>query len=165
MSAAGDDDEGGDAISWGKREERRLKLAKAVPLQVKVCRHQRRVINEYLQYGIEVSEAAAYDQQECIERGVHAEHPAANATPKQLAAWVREAVRCMFWREGATCPTCGHVATGLLTEHTPEDANRWGIEWRGDELEWLREQSLQRWEHERTQLYRSADASEPEAER
>jgi hypothetical protein len=48
-----------------------------------------------------------------------------DATAEQQAQWAREFIRMLLWTEGTRCRKCGHVATGPLTECTPEDVKRW----------------------------------------
>jgi hypothetical protein len=48
-----------------------------------------------------------------------------DATAEQHAQWAREFIRMLLWTEGTRCRKCGHVATGPLTEYTPEDVKRW----------------------------------------
>jgi hypothetical protein len=89
-----------------------------------ICRHQDRLINKG------VAEAKALGKMLQITEAMRVQTgtetiASIDATPEQHDQWTQQFIRLLFYAEGTRCAKCGHIATGPLTEFSPEEAERW----------------------------------------
>jgi hypothetical protein len=89
-----------------------------------ICRHQEHWISKNVDEARMVGEMVRMTEAHRIATDAFT-IASIDATPEQHDEWAQQFIRLLFWSEGTRCAKCGHVASGPLTEFSPEDVARW----------------------------------------
>jgi hypothetical protein len=92
--------------------------------QTTTCKHQEQFICESMAEAEAVGKYLKITEAMRIATGSET-IASIDATPEQHNQWARQYIRFLFWIEGRRCAKCGHIATGPLTEFSPENLKRW----------------------------------------
>lgn len=93
-------------------------------MQTIICKHQEHGIAVAVAEGKMLGEMVGLKQEEAEAAQITSMIPT-DATPEQTAKHFSQIAKMFFFASGVKCESCGHTASGPLTQPTDDEIKRW----------------------------------------